>query len=124
MLTTRGREVTIERQGQVETRSLRDGEDPLHVLRTLMSEYRVAPVPGLPKFYGGAVGYISFSGNLDTAITIRTIVMKDGTAHVQAGAGIVYDSVPEREHQECLNKAKALMKAIEVAEEAYVTADR
>jgi anthranilate synthase component 1 len=74
--------------------------------------------------YAGAVGYFSFSGNLDTAITIRTIVMKDGTAHVQAGAGIVYDSVPEREHQECLNKAKALMKAIEVAEEAYVTADR
>jgi anthranilate synthase component 1 len=74
--------------------------------------------------YAGAVGYFSFSGNLDTAITIRTIVMKDSTAHVQAGAGIVYDSVPEREHQECLNKAKALMKAIEVAEEAYVTADR
>jgi anthranilate synthase component 1 len=74
--------------------------------------------------YAGAVGYFSFSGNLDTAITIRTIVMKDGTANVQAGAGIVYDSVPEREHQECLNKAKALMKAIEVAEEAYVTADR
>ena len=74
--------------------------------------------------YAGAVGYFSFSGNLDTAITIRTIAMTDGTAHVQAGAGIVYDSVPEREHQECLNKARALMKAIEVAEEAYVTADR
>jgi len=74
--------------------------------------------------YAGAVGYFSFSGNLDTAITIRTIVMKDSTAHVQAGAGIVYDSVPEREHQECLNKAKALMKAIEVAEEAHATADR
>ena len=74
--------------------------------------------------YAGAVGYFSFSGNLDTAITIRTIVMKDGTAHVQAGAGIVYDSVPEREHQECMNKAKALMKAIEAAEEAYATADR
>jgi anthranilate synthase component 1 len=74
--------------------------------------------------YAGAVGYFSFSGNLDTAITIRTIVMKDGTAHVQAGAGIVYDSVPEREHQECMNKARALMKAIEVAEEAHVTADR
>jgi anthranilate synthase component 1 len=74
--------------------------------------------------YAGAVGYFSFSGNLDTAITIRTIVMKDGTAHVQAGAGIVYDSVPEREYQECMNKAKALMKAIEAAEEAYVTANR
>jgi anthranilate synthase component 1 len=74
--------------------------------------------------YAGAVGYFSFSGNLDTAITIRTIVMKDGTAHVQAGAGIVYDSVPEREHQECMNKAKALMKAIEAAEEMYATVNR
>jgi anthranilate synthase component 1 len=74
--------------------------------------------------YAGAVGYFSFSGNLDTAITIRTIAMTDGTAHVQAGAGIVYDSVPEREYQECMNKAKALMKAIEAAEEAYVTANR
>ena len=74
--------------------------------------------------YAGAVGYFSFSGNLDTAITIRTIVMKDGMAHVQAGAGIVYDSVPEYEHRECMNKARALMKAIEVAEEAYAAADR
>ncbi len=74
--------------------------------------------------YAGAVGYFSFSGNLDTAITIRTIAMTGGTAHVQAGAGIVYDSVPEREYQECMNKAKALMKAIEAAEEAYVTANR
>jgi len=74
--------------------------------------------------YAGAVGYFSFSGNLDTAITIRTIVMKDGTAHVQAGAGIVYDSVPEREHQECMNKARALMKALEVAEDMYVIVDR
>ena len=66
--------------------------------------------------YAGAVGYFSFSGNLDTAITIRTIVMADGTAYVQAGAGIVAYSVPEREYQECLNKAQALIKAIEPAE--------
>jgi len=68
--------------------------------------------------YAGAVGYFSFSGNLDTAITIRTIVMKDGVAHVQAGGGIVYDSVPEREHQECVNKAKAVLTAISQAEAA------
>jgi len=66
--------------------------------------------------YAGAVGYLSFSGNLDTAITIRTIVMTEGTAYVQAGSGIVADSVPEREHQESMNKAQALIKAIEQAE--------
>jgi anthranilate synthase component 1 len=68
--------------------------------------------------YSGAVGYFSFSGNLDTAITIRTLVVKDGVAHVQAGGGIVYDSVPEREHQECVNKAKAVLAAISQAETA------
>jgi len=66
--------------------------------------------------YGGAVGYFSFSGNADTAITIRTLVAKGDTAYIQAGAGIVADSDPEREHQESLNKAKALLKAIELAE--------
>lgn len=66
--------------------------------------------------YAGAVGYFSFSGDMDTCIAIRTIVMKDGIAYIQAGAGIVADSVPEREHQECLNKARALMRAVEMAE--------
>ncbi len=66
--------------------------------------------------YAGAVGYFGFRGNLDTAITIRTIVMKQGTAYVQAGGGIVYDSVPEREFEESLNKARALLRAIEQAE--------
>jgi len=66
--------------------------------------------------YAGAVGYFSFSHNLDTAITIRTIVMTDGTAYVQAGGGIVADSVPEREYEESMNKARALIKAIEQAE--------
>jgi anthranilate synthase component 1 len=66
--------------------------------------------------YAGCVGYFSFSGNMDTAITIRTIIMTDGTAHVQAGAGIVYDSVPAREFEETLSKARALLKAIEEAE--------
>jgi anthranilate synthase component I len=67
--------------------------------------------------YAGAVGYFGLRGNLDTAITIRTIVMKEGVAHVQVGAGIVYDSVPEREYEETLNKAGALLRAIEQAEE-------
>ncbi len=66
--------------------------------------------------YGGAVGYFSFSGNMDTGITIRTILVKNGTVYVQAGAGIVADSDPEREHLECVNKARAMIQAIRLAE--------
>jgi anthranilate synthase component 1 len=62
--------------------------------------------------YGGAIGYISFDGNLDSCITIRTILFKDGKAYMQAGAGIVADSVPETEFQETVNKAGALIKAL------------
>jgi anthranilate synthase component 1 len=68
--------------------------------------------------YAGAVGYIDFSGNLDSCITIRTTVMRDGVAHVQAGAGIVADSVPRQEHRECVSKAGALIEAIDRAEAA------
>lgn len=60
--------------------------------------------------YAGAVGYISVSGDMDLALAIRTMVVKDGKAHVQAGAGVVYDSVPESEYEETLNKAKALLE--------------
>ena len=63
--------------------------------------------------YGGAVGYLSFDGNLDSCITIRTIVFKEGYAYIQAGGGIVADSVPELEFEESMNKARALLKAIE-----------
>jgi len=66
--------------------------------------------------YAGAVGYFSFDGNLDSCITIRTIIVKDRTAFIQAGAGIVADSIPEKEHQECLNKAQALFRAVQMAE--------
>ena len=66
--------------------------------------------------YAGAVGYFSFSGNMDMAIAIRTMVVKKGVAYVQAGAGIVYDSIPSREYEESLNKASALLKALEQAE--------
>ncbi len=67
--------------------------------------------------YGGAIGYLSFNGNLDSCITIRTMIFRDNKAYVQSGAGIVADSEPEKEYEECLNKAKALLKAIEEAGE-------
>ncbi|MBC9783120.1 anthranilate synthase component I [Heliobacterium chlorum] len=69
--------------------------------------------------YGGAVGYLSFDGNLDTCITIRTVLMRDGKAEIQVGAGIVADSVPEMEYQETVNKAKALFEALAEAEERF-----
>ncbi len=67
--------------------------------------------------YAGAVGYFSFSGNMDTCITIRSILIKDGKAYIQAGAGIVADSDPEKEYEETLNKAQAIFRAIQQAEE-------
>ena len=66
--------------------------------------------------YAGSVGYFGFSGSMDMCITIRTILVKDGIAYVQAGAGIVADSDPENEYVETLNKAKGMMKAVELAE--------
>ena len=66
--------------------------------------------------YAGAVGYIDFTGNMDTCIALRTLVMQGQTAYVQAGAGIVADSVPDSEYHETLNKAKGLLKAIDIAE--------
>lgn len=69
--------------------------------------------------YAGAIGYLGFSGNLDSCITIRTIIFKDGKAYVQAGAGIVEDSVPANEYEETVNKAKALLSAIRTAEALF-----
>ena len=66
--------------------------------------------------YAGAIGYFDFTGNMDTAITIRTLVVKDGIAYTQAGGGIVFDSKPDSEYQETLDKASAVLKAIEQAE--------
>jgi anthranilate synthase component 1 len=66
--------------------------------------------------YAGAVGYLSWSGNMDTAIAIRTAVIKDGKLHIQAGAGIVADSVPEREWEETMNKGRAMFRAVSQAE--------
>ena len=70
--------------------------------------------------YAGCVGYISFQGNMDMAIAIRTAVLRDREVFVQAGAGIVADSIPEREWEETLNKAKALMRAVDIADSIYV----
>jgi anthranilate synthase component 1 len=66
--------------------------------------------------YAGAIGFFGFDGDLETAITIRTIVMKDGKAVVQAGAGIVADSIPAREFEECHHKAAAMFRAVDAAE--------
>ena len=66
--------------------------------------------------YAGAIGYIDFTGNMDTCIALRTLVMQGQTAYVQAGAGIVADSVPAAEYQETVNKAMSLLRALEVAE--------
>lgn len=107
-------------------------KEDLHPVDVLKSVFPVGTVSGAPKvramqiiaelepekrnIYAGAIGYVSFDGNLDTAIAIRTAVIVDGTVYVQAGAGIVADSVPEKEYEETLNKAKAVMKAIEMAQ--------
>jgi anthranilate synthase component I len=67
--------------------------------------------------YGGAVGYVDFSGNLDTCIALRTLMIKDGVAYIQAGGGIVADSDPRREREESINKASALIRAVKFAHE-------
>ena len=77
--------------------------------------------PDRRSVYAGAVGYFDFSGNMDTAIAIRTLVLKDGVAHVQAGGGIVYDSNPEDEYMETIHKASAVFKAIDEAEQEIDT---
>ena len=108
---------------------LEKGKDLFDVMR---ATFPAGTVTGAPKVrameiidelenvrrgpYAGSIGYFSFSGNLDSCITIRTIVIKGKTAYIQAGAGIVLDSKPEREYEETMNKAKALIKAIETAE--------
>lgn len=70
--------------------------------------------------YGGAIGYIDFTGNMDTCIAIRIAYKKNGKVFVRSGAGIVADSVPEKEYQECINKAKAVVNALKLAEEGEI----
>ena len=108
---------------------LLDGLGPMAVLR---ATFPAGTLSGAPKIrameiidevetvkrgvYSGAVGYLSWSGNMDTAIAIRTAVIKDGQVHVQAGAGVVADSVPHLEWDETLNKGRALFHAVAMAE--------
>ncbi len=108
---------------------LREGKTSLDALR---AAFPAGTVSGAPKIrameviadlepdqrgvYAGSAGYVSFGGNLDMAITLRTVVVADGIAYVQAGAGVVADSRPEREYEETLEKAGAMFKAIEMAE--------
>jgi anthranilate synthase component 1 len=66
--------------------------------------------------YGGAVGYVDFGGNMDTCIALRTMVLKGQTAYLQAGAGIVADSEPDKEYEETMNKARGLLRALHMAE--------
>jgi len=79
--------------------------------------------PARRGWYGGAVGYIGWQGNMDTAIAIRTVLLKDGRLHVQAGAGIVHDSIPEREWQETLHKACAVFRAVQLTERGLDNVD-
>jgi anthranilate synthase component 1 len=69
--------------------------------------------------YGGAVGYFSYSGNMDLCITIRTMLVKNGKIFIQVGAGIVADSDPDREYQETLNKVEGMMQAIRLATSGF-----
>jgi len=108
---------------------LREGRTSLDALR---AAFPAGTVSGAPKIrameviaelepdqrgvYAGSLGYVSFGGNLDMAITLRTVVVTEGVAHIQAGAGVVADSRPEREFEETLEKAGAMFKAVEMAE--------
>jgi len=107
---------------------LRDGLD---CFDALMACFPAGTLSGAPKIrameiideleptrrglYAGSVMYLDFSGNLDSCIALRTLVAKNGRAYIQAGGGIVADSVPEREYQETVNKARAVVRALEIA---------
>ena len=109
---------------------VRPGVGPVDVIR---ATFPAGTLSGAPKvrameiiddleptrrgLYGGGIGYVDFAGNLDLCIAIRTLLLRDGWAHIQAGAGIVADSVPEREYEETENKAMALLAAVRAAAE-------
>lgn len=103
---------------------IKEGMDPIEVLKATLPAGTLSGAPKIRAMeiidevepvkrgiYGGAVGYIGWNGNMDTAIAIRTAVIKDGKLHIQAGAGVVADSVPELEWKETMNKARAVMRA-------------
>ncbi len=131
-------QMTIERYSHVMhitthvTGELEEGKTAFDALRVSLP---VGTVSGAPKIramqiideleptrrgpYGGAVGYLDFAGNMDTCIALRTIVWKNGVFDVQAGAGVVADSIPSSEYEECMNKAKAMLKAVAIAEQGF-----
>ena len=110
------------------TGELQDDLDAIDVLR---ATFPAGTVSGAPKvrameiiseleperrgIYAGAVGYIGWNGNMDTAIAIRTAIIADGQLHIQAGAGIVADSIPANEWQETMNKGRAIFRAVAMA---------
>ena len=127
--------MTIERYSHVMhitsnvTGQLRDDTDAFDALRACLPAGTVSGAPKVRAMeiidelephrrgpYAGAVGYLDYGGNMDTCIALRTMVIQDDTAYVQAGAGIVADSVPTSEYQETLNKARGLLRAIEITE--------
>jgi anthranilate synthase component 1 len=110
--------------------TLREGIGPMDVLRSVLPAGTLSGAPKVRAMqiidelephkrgsYGGAIGYLSYTGDLDTAIHIRTVVVKDGVAHVQAGGGTVADAKPTYEYNESVNKAKAVFRAVELAAE-------
>jgi anthranilate synthase component 1 len=107
---------------------LRDGVGAMDALRATLPAGTLSGAPKVRAMqiidelepvkrggYGGAIGYLSYTGELDTAIHIRTVVVKDGVAHLQAGGGTVADASPEREFLESESKAQAVLRAIELA---------
>jgi anthranilate synthase component 1 len=108
--------------------TLREGVGPMDALRSILPAGTLSGAPKVRAMeiidelepvkrggYGGAIGYLGYSGDLDTCIHIRTVVIKDGTAHIQAGGGTVADAKPAYEYEESVNKAKAVKGAIELA---------
>lgn len=128
--------MTVERYSHVMhivSNVVGDIKDNMTAMDVLRATFPAGTVSGAPKIrameiidelepvkrgvYSGAVGYIGWSGNMDTAIAIRTAVIKNKTLHIQAGAGIVYDSVPRNEWDETMNKGRAIFRAVAMAEE-------
>jgi len=115
------------------TGQLKDGMSSMDVLRATLPAGTLSGAPKIRAMeiidelepvkrgiYGGAVGYVSWQDNMDTAIAIRTAVIKDKTLYIQAGAGVVADSVPRLEWKETMNKGRAVFKAVEMATKGLV----
>jgi anthranilate synthase component 1 len=108
--------------------TLVDDVNPMSALRSMLPAGTLSGAPKVRAMeiidelemvkrggYGGAIGYLSYTGDLDTCIYIRTVTMKDGRAHVQAGGGTVADAKPDYEYEESRNKARAVLQAFELA---------